>query len=255
MRPPANARRDAFLDTMNATMPWAQLCCDDRATLSAAIGACQLVWSAQSDRLRTCVATPDAMTPLTFRRRPETHKLGEQLFAEVGRVLQASGVKLMSGTIVGATIGGAPSGTKNEQNARDPEMYQPRKGKQWSCEQRCISVWTVGSLWRIARYSRQLTCMTGTRCRNCCTAKNGDSTARALCEPECAQRHAPCGWRHRRGSTRQEQQQVEYPGPGRGCLRARKRTVRICQGALSQSGKQCRQAVRRARTSECQPIA
>jgi transposase, IS5 family len=85
------------------------------------------------------------MTPLTFRRLPKTHKLGDQLFAEVGRVLQASGAKLTSGTIVGATISGAPSWTKNEQNARDPEMHQPAKASNGTLEQGCISVWTVGA--------------------------------------------------------------------------------------------------------------
>ncbi|MGF6509419.1 IS5 family transposase [Paraburkholderia sp. 32] len=78
---------------------------------------------------------PDATTLLKFRRLLETLKLGEQLFAEVSRVLQASGMKLKSGTIVDATIIGAPSSTKNEQKARDPEMHQTRKGKQ-SCVSR-----------------------------------------------------------------------------------------------------------------------
>jgi IS5 family transposase len=50
---------------------------------------------------------------------------------EVGRVLQASGLKLKSGTIVDAMIIGAPSSTRNEQKARDPEMHQTRKGRQW----------------------------------------------------------------------------------------------------------------------------
>jgi IS5 family transposase len=49
----------------------------------------------------------------------------------VGRVLQASGMKLASGTIVDATLIAAPSSTKNKQQARDPEMHQTRKGKQW----------------------------------------------------------------------------------------------------------------------------
>lgn len=77
-----------------------------------------------------CEAVPDT-TLLKFRHLLETHKLGEKLFAEVGRVLQASGIKLKSGTIVDATMIGAPSSTKNEQKLRDPEMHQTRKGKQW----------------------------------------------------------------------------------------------------------------------------
>jgi len=36
-----------------------------------------------------------------------------------------------TGTIVDATIIHAPSSTKNRDGARDPEMHQTRKGKQW----------------------------------------------------------------------------------------------------------------------------
>ncbi|MBA2458499.1 MAG: transposase [Gemmatimonadales bacterium] len=38
---------------------------------------------------------------------------------------------LKAGTIVDATIINAPSSTKNQAKARDPEMRQTRKGKQW----------------------------------------------------------------------------------------------------------------------------
>jgi IS5 family transposase len=56
---------------------------------------------------------------------------GKQLFAKVGEVLQARGLKVGTGTIVDATIIGAPSSTKNKDKARDPEMHQTRKGQQW----------------------------------------------------------------------------------------------------------------------------
>jgi IS5 family transposase len=49
-------------------------------------------------------SAPDATTLLKFRHLLEKHKLGEQLFAEVGRVLQGSGMTLKTGTIVDATI-------------------------------------------------------------------------------------------------------------------------------------------------------
>jgi IS5 family transposase len=49
----------------------------------------------------------------------------------VGQVLQSSGFKLKTGTIVDATIIGAPSSTKNKEGKRDPEMHQTRKGQQW----------------------------------------------------------------------------------------------------------------------------
>jgi len=74
---------------------------------------------------------PDGTTLLKFRRRLEDHKLGERLFATVGQVLQARGLKLGAGTIVDATLIGAPSSTKNAEKSRDPEMHQTRKGQQW----------------------------------------------------------------------------------------------------------------------------
>jgi len=46
-------------------------------------------------------------------------------------VLQARGMKVGMGTIVDATIIGAPSSTKNADKQRDPEMHQTRKGQQW----------------------------------------------------------------------------------------------------------------------------
>lgn len=155
-------QRDEFLATMNAIVPWTQLCAviephyPKRGNGRPPIGlermlrmhfvqhwfnladfACEeaLYDSASLRRFvgidLGCEPVPDATTLLKFRRLLETHKLGEQLFAEVGRVLQGSGMKLKSGTIVDATIIGAPSSTKNEQKARDPEMHQTRKARQW----------------------------------------------------------------------------------------------------------------------------
>jgi IS5 family transposase len=74
---------------------------------------------------------PDGTTLLKFRRLLETHQLGEALFAKVGEVLQARGLKVGVGTIVDATIIGAPSSTKNTDKQRDTEMHQTRKGQQW----------------------------------------------------------------------------------------------------------------------------
>ena len=76
-------------------------------------------------------SVPDATTLLKFRRLLGQHKLGEQLFAKVGEVLQANGLKVKTGTVVDATIIGAPNSTKNADKARDPEMHQARKGQQW----------------------------------------------------------------------------------------------------------------------------
>lgn len=76
-------------------------------------------------------AVPDATTLLKFRRLLETHHLNEQLFVEVGRILQNNGMTVKTGTIVDATIIAAPSSTKKADKARDPEMHQTKKGQQW----------------------------------------------------------------------------------------------------------------------------
>ena len=74
---------------------------------------------------------PDGTTLLKFRRLLERHQLAQKLFATVGELLQARGLKLGTGTIVDATIIAAPSSTKNADKARDPEMHQTKKGQQW----------------------------------------------------------------------------------------------------------------------------
>ena len=74
---------------------------------------------------------PDATTLLNFRHLLEKHEIGLALFAKVGELLLKGGLKLSGGTIVDATIIAAPSSTKNEEKARDPEMHQTNKGNQW----------------------------------------------------------------------------------------------------------------------------
>jgi IS5 family transposase len=56
---------------------------------------------------------PDETTVCKFRHLLERNGLGTRLFQEVGRYLQARGIKISSGTIVDATIINAPSSTKN----------------------------------------------------------------------------------------------------------------------------------------------
>ncbi|KVZ88866.1 transposase [Burkholderia ubonensis] len=155
-------QRDEFLDTMHRIVPWAALCAvvepyyPKRGNGRPPIGLERMLrihfvqhWFNLADfaceetlydstSLRRfvgidlgCEAVPDATTMLKFRRLLERHKLDERLFAEVGRVLQASGMKLNNGTIVDATLIAAPSSTKKEQKARDPEMHQTCKGRQW----------------------------------------------------------------------------------------------------------------------------
>ncbi len=74
---------------------------------------------------------PDETTVMRFRHLLEKHKLGAQIFEEVGRVLLQRGLRLSKGTIVDATIIAAPSSTKNADKERDPEMHQTKKGNEW----------------------------------------------------------------------------------------------------------------------------
>ncbi len=155
-------RRDEFLKTMEAIVPWAALCeviephypkagngrppiglermlrihfiqhwfnLADLACEEALYDSASLRHFVGIDLGRELV--PDATTMLKFRRLLNENKLGEALFAQVGQQLQARGFKLNTGTIVDATIIGAPSSTKNADKARDPEMHQTRKGQQW----------------------------------------------------------------------------------------------------------------------------
>ncbi len=155
-------KRDVFLATMNEIVPWRQLCeviephypkagngrppvglermlrmyfvqhwfnLADEACEEALLDSAALQRFVGIDLGRERV--PDGTTLLRFRRLLEAHGLGQRLFATVGQVLQSRGLKVGTGTIVDATIIGAPSSTKNAQRARDPEMHQTRKGQQW----------------------------------------------------------------------------------------------------------------------------
>ena len=155
-------RRDVFLKTMEALVPWSALCEEIAPHYPVAgkgrppIGLERMLrihfiqhWFNLADlaceealydsaSLRRFVGidlgrepVPDATTMLKFRRLLNEHKLGEALFARVGQELQARGIKIHTGTIVDATIIGAPSSTKNADKARDPEMHQTKKGQQW----------------------------------------------------------------------------------------------------------------------------
>jgi transposase, IS5 family len=74
---------------------------------------------------------PDETTVCKFRHLLERNQLGKTLLKAINDHLHRSGIKIAKGTIVDATIIGAPSSTKNKDGKRDPEMHQTAKGKQW----------------------------------------------------------------------------------------------------------------------------
>ena len=154
-------RREKFLDRMDGLIPWEQLeariepfypkagrgrrpyplstmlrvhCVQLFYNLSDP-GMEDLLYEVESVRrfvgLKLTGPLPDETTILKFRHRLEEHGLGEALFEEIGSHLQRQGLRLSRGTIVDASILAAPSSTKNKDRARDPEMHQTKKGKQW----------------------------------------------------------------------------------------------------------------------------
>jgi transposase, IS5 family len=74
---------------------------------------------------------PDETTILRFRHLLEKHYLTQAIFAQIRTLLEQKRLLLKSGTIVDATIIEAPPSTKNAEQARDPEMHQTKKGKDW----------------------------------------------------------------------------------------------------------------------------
>ena len=151
-------KRDVFLETMEQIVPWTQLCeviephypkgqggrppvglermlrmhfvqhwfnLADEACEEALLDSTALRRFVGIDLGRERV--PDGTTLLKFRRLLERNKLGEQLFSKVGEVLQGHGLKVGTGTIVDATVIGAPSSRKNADKARDPKCI--RRGR------------------------------------------------------------------------------------------------------------------------------
>jgi transposase, IS5 family len=156
------SRREQFLETMDAVMPWAELLAlvephypkgaQGRPPMGLAIMLRLYFvqhWFALSDpaaedalydsaALRRFVGidlgrapAPDETTILNFRHLLEAHDLCGQMLDTVNLFLASRGIRISTGTIVDATIIPAPSSTKNENKERDPEMHQVRKGNQW----------------------------------------------------------------------------------------------------------------------------
>jgi IS5 family transposase len=76
-------------------------------------------------------SVPDATTLMGFRHLLEANDLTRAMLVEVNVMLMERGLLLTKGTLVDATLIGAPSSTKNKEHGRDPEMHQAKKGNQW----------------------------------------------------------------------------------------------------------------------------
>ena len=80
---------------------------------------------------------PDATTLLKFRHLLERHGIGKVFFQAISGTLGRCGYMMRGGTIVDATLIGAPSSTKNAEKKRDPEMRQTKKGNEWHFGMKC----------------------------------------------------------------------------------------------------------------------
>jgi IS5 family transposase len=156
-------RREVFLNEMEAVVPWPALlsCLEPHYPKSGRRGRqpmalesmlriyCAQNWFNFSDRqmedalyeiesLRrfagfsgVTAALPDETTILNFRHFLEEHDLTAALLDEINGHLKSQGLLVSKGSMVDATIIHAPSSTKNQDKARDPEMHQTKKGNQW----------------------------------------------------------------------------------------------------------------------------
>lgn len=74
---------------------------------------------------------PDATTLCKIRKLLDENGITTMFFDAIKGFLEKHGKLMHGGTIVDASIIGAPSSTKNADKSRDPEMHQVKKGNQW----------------------------------------------------------------------------------------------------------------------------
>jgi IS5 family transposase len=156
------SRRERFLETMDATIPWASWVAviepfyydgkkgrkpkplETMLRMYLLQGWFSLSDEGVEDAIYDSYAmrkfmgldfaveqVPDATTLLGFRHLLEKHELGEKLLKSQNEIFDAQGWIMRGGSIVDATIIAAPSSTKNATGTRDPEMHQTKKGNQW----------------------------------------------------------------------------------------------------------------------------
>lgn len=156
-------RREAFLEQMDATVPWAEWLALIRPHYYSGRGPGRpprdletmlrmylvQVWFHLSDEgcedavldsraIQRFVGVdmmseqvPDATTLLKFRRLVEDGGLGERMFSQLNGLLESAGLMMRGGSIVDATFVESPSSTKNGRGERDPEAHQGKKGNNW----------------------------------------------------------------------------------------------------------------------------
>jgi len=155
-------RRETFLETMDAIIPWERLCSliephyYHNQTGRPPIGIETMlrmyllqIWFSLSDELTEegiydsramhdfmgldflTQQAPDATTLMKFRHLLEQAGLQRKIQGEILALLERKGLVMHGGTIVDATIMQAASSTRNSTKTRDPEMASTKKGKNY----------------------------------------------------------------------------------------------------------------------------
>jgi len=155
-------RRESFLETMDAIIPWKRLCFliephyYHNKTGRPPIGIETMlrmyflqIWFSLSDELteegiydsRAMYEfmrmdflngqVPDSTTLMKFRHLLENAGLQAKIQAEIVVLLDEKGMIMHGGTIVDASIVRAASSTRNSTKSRDPEMKSTKKGKNY----------------------------------------------------------------------------------------------------------------------------
>ena len=156
------SRREQFLETMDATIPWSrwvglieQFYYYGRLGRKPKLLETMLrmyllqMWFSLSDEgvedaIYDCYAmrrfleldftveqVPDATTLLHFRHLLEKHELGKKVLESQAEMFEEQDWIMREGSIVDAKIIAAPSSTKYASGVRDPEMRQSKEGSQW----------------------------------------------------------------------------------------------------------------------------
>ncbi len=154
-------RREKFLDQLEGLLPWAVMLAVIEPHYASGTGrgrkpfplntmlhvhVAQIVYNYSDPGMEDALyeieslrrfcgirleAVPDESTILQFRHLLEQHGLTEQIFQAINQTLGERGLFLRAGTIVDASLIAAPTSTKNQDKARDPEMHSSKKGNQW----------------------------------------------------------------------------------------------------------------------------
>lgn len=196
----------------------------------------------------------DSTTLRNFRHLLERHGLGVALFAKVGELLMANGMKLSGSTIVDATLIAAPPSNKNQDKSRDPEMHQTKKGNEWHFGMK-LHIGTDSQTGLVHSASVMAANVHDSpRCRSCRMVEEnrlyGDSACRGKDQRERLKDIAPKG----EGLYQQTRlQELSFDGSRQGNQSALVRRalqgrapvpdleapVGLCQGSLSWPGEEC----------------